>query len=530
MPFCSKAVMNRRRTFLTDARGNVGIIFAFALLPIILAVGSALDYGRYNAARARIQTALDATGLMLAHQVDTMSQDEIDELAAQVFHENFREGAGITIKELKTVASADKINLAAKADVETYIMHLAGVEFLPANVDSEIVRSEDSFEVVLVLDNTGSMRGSKIEALKDAAETLVANLFGETTVHPLLDMALVPFSHAVNVGTGNRNASWMDTQGRNPLHSETFDEEFVEKGLTRFDLYDRISNVSWPGCVEARAYPLDIRDTEASSSDPDTLFVPYFAPDEPGDAGDPERDYSNSYLNDVLDKVQKRPRPSKAALQAYTAKYSNGVRAQNSRGRNAPGPAEGCTANPILSLTNRKADIVDALGDMQANGYTNITEGLMWGLRVVSPAAPFSEGKAYGTEDHHKIIILLTDGKNEVASESRWSSNMAGTDNPNKSEYGPYGYAASGRLVDTRNKYTFMEKMDERTAEACDEVKGNGIDLFTITFELNDADTQSLMRNCATQSDMYYNSPDSATLRAVFKEIATRISELRIAK
>ena len=129
----------------------------------------------------------------------------------------------------------------------------------------------------MVLDNTGSMRGSKIEALIDASNLLVNNLFGETTVHPLLEMGLVPFSHAVNVGTNNKNAGWMDTAGDNPLHYENFDKARMKAlGLTRFDLFNRIRNESWGGCVEARAYPLDVRDTPASASDPDSLFFAVF--------------------------------------------------------------------------------------------------------------------------------------------------------------------------------------------------------------------------------------------------------------
>ena len=48
---------------------------------------------------------------------------------------------------------------------------------------------------------------------------------------------------------------------------------------------------SWQGCVEARPYPYNVNDTPASGGtantgigfgDPATMFVPMFAPDEPG--------------------------------------------------------------------------------------------------------------------------------------------------------------------------------------------------------------------------------------------------------
>ena len=228
----------------------------------------------------------------------------------------------------------------------------------------------------------------------------------------------------------------------------------------------------------------------------------------------------NSYLPDGL-----ADNASDSDKQKNVDKYANNVWASGGS------PNSNCTAKPILPLTNKKSEIVTALGGMQANGYTNITEGLMWGLRVISPGAPFTEGKAYGTKDHHKIIILLTDGKNEYPSDRYASgSDMVESQNDNKSYFGPYGYAASGRLVDTTNKYTYQSKMNERTTEACNAVKDEDIELFTITFELNDPDTEALMRDCATAPDMYYNSPSTSRLNSVFQAIATRITELRISK
>ena len=534
MSLCTKALADRGRKLLLDAGGNVAVIFAFSLLPVLLAVGSAIDYGHYNQTRVRIQSALDSTGLMLAHNVGTMPTDDLLDLADEFFAENFPPEPGVTINDLITTVNGDNLRLEASASVETYIMHLAGVQFLSANVDTEIVRAEDSYEVVLVLDNTGSMSGSKIKALKDAAELLTNNLFGEETVHPLLDMALVPFTHAVNVGTGNKNAAWMDTEAKNPLHYDNFDEtEMKKQGLTRFDLFDRIRNRSWEGCVEARAYPLDVQDTAASSGNPETLFVPYFAPDEPDFVcsrfkrnGQCRSDsyksypYPNNYLPD-----QTADNEDDEVKQGNIGKYYDRVYAD--RGS----PNDGCTANPIVPLTNKKSTIIDALGDMKAEGYTNITEGLMWGMRVISPGAPFTEGKPYTEKNHHKIMILLTDGKNEYPYDSSvGGGKMVESTNENKSYFGPYGYSKSGRLKDTTSRSTFQAAMNDRLEEACDAVKDEDIDLFTITFQLSDSDTISLMRNCATQPDMYYNSPNTSTLSAVFKAIATRISELRISK
>jgi hypothetical protein len=38
----------------------------------------------------------------------------------------------------------------------------------------------------------------------------------------------------------------------------------------------------WPGCVESRPGALSVNDTTPNPNIPNTLFVPAFAPDEPG--------------------------------------------------------------------------------------------------------------------------------------------------------------------------------------------------------------------------------------------------------
>lgn len=505
--------LGRLRSFRGNDGGNVAIIFGLSLIPMMLAMGSAIDYGHGNSVKTRIQAALDATGLMVAQQVGLMPDDELIEQAQQIFAANFHTESGVTISPLNVGVTEQIITLSAAATVDTYLMDIVGIDYMEVGASTEITRSEDSYEVVLVLDNTGSMGGSKIAALQDATELLINNLFGEAENHPLLDMGLVPFSHTVNVGTDNAGAGWMDAHGLNPLHAENFDDAFVEAGLTRFDLYDQLRNYDWPGCVEARAYPLDVTDEEASAANPNTLFVPYFAPDEP----DSNSIYVNNYLYDGMRRGSHRKR------QENSAKYRNGWVDRGWYGDKGPGYL--CGVRPILPLTNSKSEVMQAVDGMVANGWTNITEGLMWGLRTISPHEPFSEGKDYGEDKHHKIIILLTDGRNQYP-DPRW----LGGRNINRSEFGPYGFMPAGRLVASTSLSQIEREMNNRTEEACEAVKDEDIQLFTITFAVNDPNTEALMRDCATDPSMYYNSPDTSTLDDVFKAIATRISELRISK
>ena len=156
---------------------------------------------------------------------------------------------------------------------------------------------------------------------------------------------------------------------------------------------------SWQGCVEARPAPYNTTDAPASSSDPVTLFVPMFAPDEPGNhwylTQDPDElapvtyGAANSWWNDDPTSSTGRAR------QQNMAKYFM------PRPINAPvlgkgaGPNYSCTTEPITPLTDVTtpdglAAINLAIENMAPNGNTDVPEGMAWGWRTVSHSEPFS--------------------------------------------------------------------------------------------------------------------------------------------
>lgn len=52
--------------FTAAEDGNIAVIFAIALVPLLGFVGAAVDYTRANAARSSMQAALDSTALMVS--------------------------------------------------------------------------------------------------------------------------------------------------------------------------------------------------------------------------------------------------------------------------------------------------------------------------------------------------------------------------------------------------------------------------------------------------------------------------------
>ena len=73
-----QCVYSSLRTFRHDRRGNVAMIFALAIIPLIGAVGSAVDYSRANSARSAMQAALDSTALILSKDAQTLTSAQLN--------------------------------------------------------------------------------------------------------------------------------------------------------------------------------------------------------------------------------------------------------------------------------------------------------------------------------------------------------------------------------------------------------------------------------------------------------------------
>jgi hypothetical protein len=255
----------------------------------------------------------------------------------------------------------------------------------------------------------------------------------------------------------------------------------------------------WNGCVEARPNGLEETDTAPNIANPNTLWVPYFQPDEPDNGN------YNSYLDDQV--------PNGTSVEdrlVNSAKYA---------GQTSDSPNTDCSMQKILPLTNDKATLLSYVNGMQATGYTHIAIGAAWGWRVLSPGAPFTEGSAYGNADWNKILVLMTDGVNTIP----------GRGNHLGSDYTAYGYLGEARLGTQSRPQAELEQ-NVRTTLVCDRVKAAGIRVYTILLMENNSDVRTMLRNCATSPQMFFDTPSAADLEAVFKQIAAELSNLRLSR
>jgi Flp pilus assembly protein TadG len=497
------------RAFKRDLRGNIAITFGLATIPLTVAMGTAIDYSRAFMVQQRLGQALDAAALAVGSSIET-DTDALADIAQQYFDTNYGNSSFSAPGAISIAIDNAVITMSANATVDTAIMGIVGIDHVTVGATTEVTKETRGAEIVLVLDNTGSMNsGGKIAALRQAAASLVEIVFGDEEEPELLRLGLVPFSASVNIGADMIDSGAIDTTGASIYNGVNF-----LNGNDALSMYGQITNRSWNGCVEAPPAPYDTLDVAPDPANANTLWVPYFAPDEPNGTYPSNLGYyyGNSYLNDGGGNYDMDVR------QRRYQKYSGASVSVTSRG-----PDFNCTNSPLTPLTNIRADIDDAVDDMVAAGSTVIPIGLAWGWRLLSPTEPYTQGAPYDSEIFNKVLILMTDGANDIG------SGGGPLNNHNKSWYSGYGHVAQGRLGTTSFSGAHAE-LDDRTAELCENIKETGIIVYTITFQLPNGPIKDLMRNCASSVAMYFDSPDNETLQNNFQTIGKQLRNLRLSK
>lgn len=220
--------------FTAAEQGNIAVIFAIALVPVLTFVGAAIDYSRASRARSSMQVALDSTALMLSRDLTagTITPSEINQKAADYFKGLFTDSAAAdtaaktrvqltTTYTAATTSAAANILLQGSSYIDSMFMQIAGYPTLGFNTTSTATWGNVKMRVALVLDNTGSMaQNGKMTALKNAVAGsggLIEQLSKLSKSNGDVYISVIPFAKTVNVDAANYGQSWIDwTDWLNP--------------------------------------------------------------------------------------------------------------------------------------------------------------------------------------------------------------------------------------------------------------------------------------------------------------------------
>ena len=150
---------------------------------------------------------------------------------------------------------------------------------------------------------------------------------------------------------------------------------------------------------------------------------------------------------------------------------------------------------------------------------TNVSEGLAWGLRVLSPGKPYTQGEPFDAEKTTKVVVVFTDGENNVFGAAKASIN--------KSDYGSYGFLDTGRMG-TTNRGAALDNVNNLTLGACTLLKDKDVRVFTVVLGADTKKNRDLYSACATSPADYYPTKNPAELKAAFQQISYSISQLTV--
>ncbi|GLS45009.1 pilus assembly protein [Methylobacterium brachythecii] len=543
------------RKFWSNREGNVAIIFAVASIPLIGFAGAAVDYGSATRLRTKLQAAADASALMLCQTPSATTAVLLNQQAQQSMSSYMGTSVGLSVDSLVITSSPRKITLSANAKSTMAFGRFLGWTNMSVGAKAQCATPlPKTFEIALVLDTTGSMAnsgggGSKLSAAQTAANNFIDYVKGNDAFAADTRISIVPFAASVNVGSAYAAASWVDTLGKSSYHWTNVDKTQAKAaGFTsRFNIFTQLATKysawAWGGCFEGLPYPYNTQDGTPTGDD--TLYVPMFAPDEPGNGTTGTATFSgnysyNSYIDDKTSAGNCNTTPSSfTAAESRACKYvaASGASYSTSAGVGIPnGPNFLCTSKPLQRLTTNTATLKSLVNSLTAVGSTNIHEGFMWGWRTISPKSVFADGASYDSTTTNKVIILMTDGANS------WNDNSSSY---NKSLYFPMGYfvnadgsTANGRLPsgyqNLGNSTDARNALDQLTLQTCKNAQSTGISIYTIGFSVSsdpiDAQGKTLLSNCASAPGQAYVANTSADLIQAFDNIAKSIGALRLSQ
>lgn len=456
------------RQFATSEHGGVAVLFALMVLVIIGVGGVAIDASRGFSVQGTLQQDIDRTALYVGKRIASGDTTVDPRAEAQSFLDALtRQKHVIARPRIVDVSSANGIvRASAAASVPVTLMRLFGFNTVEVTVAAEVAIGEQPVEVALVLDNTRSMEGTRMTVLRSAAKDLIDSSFNAPNAASFVKLGIVPFSDYVNVGVANRGASWL-----------AMGNDFTTSDL-RCSFEPNTTLVANSCEADPATYTQDGQTFTSTHPRCSFQFPSYV-----GKCGG-----TTEFKWDGC--VGSRATPLDLRDDTYTTKV--------------PGLYNTWCAAALTPLQSNAATLKSKIDELYVTGNTYLPAGLMWGWRVLSPDQPFNQGSSYaGDVDGkrvRKILVLMTDGENSVSADTphHWGDDVAAA--------------------------------NQKTRDACVAIKRTGIEIFTVAFEVTDAEVKGILSECASSPSNYFDAQNGEALKSSFQAIAEAFSPLRLTR
>ena len=486
----SKIVSGMKRILFNES-GNMTIVAGFTLMPMLLALGAAVDFERAVNMKVSLQSSIDASALFAASLSDTTAAGLTDN-SKSFFTANFNSSGGQGTPTYTVTPGTDTVTVVSSVDVPNSFMKLVGYPKLTVSAKSVVKKDKQgiNLEVALVLDNTGSMGwinaqtgNTAIVDLKAAATKFVNDVMPTTQDSFYTKIAAIPYNVGVNLGS---SAAAISARGS------------VASGTS-----------TNPG---SESYKF-------SSTQMESKYNGVWQNDCTNGSDSNHYCYNTATITNCVTE-----RTGTHAFDDLSATMFSLGRQYVVGGANG---SNGCKVTQMRPLSTSKTDLNATIAAMSASSNTVGQIGIGWGWYTLSPyinlfsgaSVPSGYDKLTTTvesEKVKKIMILMTDGEYNSAYAN---GVMSGTLN--------YVNYTDSKVINQApdNGDPFVQ-----SKSMCTAIKATGIELYVITFQLDKTKPErvDLTTSCATDAEHLIDA-DSTSLDAAFTKIANKLQALRIA-
>ena len=570
--------------------GSTYAIMAAALIPLIGFAGIGIDVGRAYMASSRLQSAVDAATLagVRMEQVSpgngkTPGPRTIATVKSYLYA-NMPDafmGAAQQDPNISVERKNEEVTVKVSVDagVPTSLMRVFGFETLDIAADAVGVAGKTlprAVEAMMVLDVTGSMDGNNgMVSLKASVRDFLDIVYGNSETRKNFAIGMMPYNVIVNVGRllpasrveaidgfttkpatdsfGWKGCVYADPTKRslssstNTIDADTFDmgktvpgDSGVPKAkpfmyppmwVDSFHLQDnryRLGETVPQAIAAANHEPMR------------TALIRAYGGDicrSPGGAS-----VSCSSSSDAI--IDPERIPGYASWPAPMS-YNSTVKPSNADNHVSRSPNYVCPTEALpISYSRTKSSLQSYTNNLQPlfNIGTWHTQAMAWSYRLMARDDVFTRARPTDSAIR-RVVIFMTDGNFDSRDDGR-DSPVRTPNFQRDTAYTGYGSYADKRVVDSNfgsgnsglssARAAHRDAMALRFGKTCQAMKGEGIEIYTITFAIasgseGDA-TREMFRTCATDRNThFFETRNSGDLRAAFTTIAADLVDVHLA-